>query len=162
MPYLATLPPAVAPPSRDHPTPHPSLHDAVCTRPLVARQPFGGSEHALWWSAAEVEGLRGTCAHSELRSLLLEVEEVGALLREGALSRDAARHGADAVDGAVRAAYESILSRAFGADEDAHGAHVTKHAPPAVRRVPPHPAASRVPRLASRARMHSCGLRMAL
>jgi len=61
-----------------------------------------------------VELLRGTYAHQELLTLLQEVEDVAAWLRTKVLCSDVERYGAKLVDEAVRAAYVSILSRAFG------------------------------------------------
>ena len=80
-----------------------------------------GESHALWWAEEEIELLSGTCALQELLTLRQEVDEVAETLRSSALSGDVELHGASSVDAAVRAAYVSLLSRAFGTGEQRAG-----------------------------------------
>jgi len=84
-------------------------------------------QHMLWWGRDEVSLLEGTGAHRECLRLREEVDEVAVTLSGDTLQSDVGRCGQQAVDEAVRAAYVSILSRAFTID--AGGAGVGAGAP---------------------------------
>eukprot|EP00978_Attheya_sp_CCMP212_P007432 scaffold17213_cov57-Attheya_sp.AAC.2 len=89
--------------------------DACHVYPDMLPKKGPNEKHALWWSEEEVELLRGSTAHDALVELRQDVDDSIATLTSvcGVLAADVEKHGAAAVDEAVRAGFVSILSRTY-------------------------------------------------
>ena len=102
---------------------HEQLHSAPRFWPYIATLPTRSTDsHMLWWDIAEVALLKGTSAFYECLSLRAEVDAATCVLTGGALAGDVTAYGQDAVEEAVRAAYVSVLSRAFRIKAEGHEA----------------------------------------